>query len=84
MERTMECNSHLLLKNAVIFTVDAENRKYRQGDILIRGNEIVAIGDTGTLTVPSGAKIKDCSGYLLMPGLVNAHNTEEAKKIAHR
>lgn len=78
MERTMECNSHLLLKNAVIFTVDAENRKYRQGDILIRGNEIVAIGDTGTLTVPSGAKIKDCSGYLLMPGLVNAHSHSQS------
>src|SRR5258708_31989855 len=43
-------------------------------DLLVLGSRIAAIGPTGSLQVPAGARVVSARGRLVMPGLVNAHN----------
>lgn len=43
------------------------------GDIVIRDNRIVAIGATGTVPVPSGARVVDVAGKTILPGYVDIH-----------
>ncbi|TQV72136.1 amidohydrolase family protein [Aliikangiella marina] len=44
-----------------------------EGDILITGNRIKAIGETGTLSVPDNAKRINARGKTIIPGLVDVH-----------
>ena len=41
--------------------------------VLVRGDEIVAAGPEGRVTVPAGARVIDANGYTVMPGLIDAH-----------
>lgn len=42
-------------------------------DVVIDGDEVVAVGPSGSLDVPSGAVEVDASGATIMPGLIDAH-----------
>jgi imidazolonepropionase-like amidohydrolase len=42
-------------------------------DVLIDGDEIVAVGRHGDIAVPAGAQMIDASGMTVMPGLIDAH-----------
>jgi imidazolonepropionase-like amidohydrolase/Tol biopolymer transport system component len=42
-------------------------------DVVIRNNRIVAVGRTGTVTIPEGARIIDVAGKTIMPGYVDTH-----------
>ncbi|MGE3466759.1 MAG: amidohydrolase family protein, partial [Pyrinomonadaceae bacterium] len=44
-----------------------------KGDILITDNRITAIGPTGKVTVPAGAKRIDVTGKTIVPGFVDVH-----------
>ena len=41
--------------------------------VLIKGEEIVAVGDEDALAVPAGAERIDANGYTVMPGLIDTH-----------
>jgi imidazolonepropionase-like amidohydrolase len=41
--------------------------------VLVRGDEIVAVGDEGDIVVPPGAEVIDANGYTVMPGLIDTH-----------
>jgi imidazolonepropionase-like amidohydrolase/Tol biopolymer transport system component len=56
--------------NARIITMKG-NEVIENGTVLIEGNKIKAIGHS--VTVPSGAKVIDCSGKTIMPGIIDAH-----------
>jgi imidazolonepropionase-like amidohydrolase/Tol biopolymer transport system component len=43
------------------------------GTVVVTGNRIAAIGPTGSITVPAGARTVDLAGKTVMPGLVDAH-----------
>ncbi|MEX0900089.1 MAG: amidohydrolase family protein [Gammaproteobacteria bacterium] len=43
------------------------------GTIVIDGNRIAAIGATGDVAVPRGARVIDVTGKTIMPGLIDAH-----------
>jgi imidazolonepropionase-like amidohydrolase len=43
------------------------------GDVLIDGDRIVALGDRSSLDVPSGVEQIDCTGATIVPGLCNTH-----------
>ena len=43
------------------------------GTVVISGDRIAAIGPSGTVAVPAGAKAIDMAGKTIMPGLVDAH-----------
>lgn len=44
------------------------------GTIIIHNGKIVAIGATGSVTVPAGARTIDVGGKVIMPGLVDTHS----------
>ncbi|MHB8912184.1 MAG: amidohydrolase family protein [Lysobacter sp.] len=54
---------------------DAQSREdvIENGTIVLRGDVIEAIGATGTVAVPAGARTIDASGKTIVPGYVDAH-----------
>lgn len=66
-----------LYTHATIITVDPARRIFIDGAILVTGNQIAAIDKTSALinssSLPPGIKIVDCSGSIILPGLINTH-----------
>jgi imidazolonepropionase-like amidohydrolase/Tol biopolymer transport system component len=58
--------------NARVITMNGDE-VIENGTVLVEGNLIKAVGKSGDVTVPSGAKIIDCAGKTVMPGFVDAH-----------
>ncbi|MFT3672655.1 8-oxoguanine deaminase [Aestuariivirga sp.] len=66
--------ARLLLKNAlVLLTMDEARRELAGGSVLIDGNRIASIHGTGE-TLPDADEVIDCTGHVVMPGLVNTHH----------
>ncbi|CAN5908542.1 amidohydrolase family protein [soil metagenome] len=63
----------IALTNARIITVDANNSVIENGTVVVKDNRIVAVGKTGEVQIPSGAKVMDCAGKTIMPGIVDVH-----------
>ena len=55
--------------NARIHPVDGP--VVERGILVVRGGKIVAVGD---LPVPAGARVVDCAGKVIIPGLVDTHS----------
>jgi len=62
----------VVLRNARIITMKGEGVIAR-GDVVVTNNKIVAVGPSGSVRVPSGARSIDVSGKTIMPGLVDIH-----------
>ncbi|MBO9632951.1 MAG: PD40 domain-containing protein, partial [Chitinophagaceae bacterium] len=63
----------LLFKGARIVTMKG-NEVIENGDLLIVNNRIQAVGPSGTLKVPSGAKVIEANGKTIIPGFVDTHS----------
>lgn len=59
----------LVLRGGTVITCDARDTVIR-GDVLIRGDRIVAVGD---VEAAPGARAVDARGCIVMPGFVQAH-----------
>jgi Tol biopolymer transport system component/imidazolonepropionase-like amidohydrolase len=44
-----------------------------KGDVVVTDNRIVAVGPSGKVTRPAGAKVVDVTGKTIIPGLVDVH-----------
>lgn len=64
----------ILLKNALIITLDENDSIIREGSIGIRDNKIDYIGGNEQRLEAVYSKVIDCKGGTIMPGFVNAHN----------
>ena len=62
----------VLLKGARIITMEGE-QVIENGDILVVNNRIKAIGASGSVSAPSGAKVYDLAGKTIVPGFVDTH-----------
>ena len=62
----------VLMKNARIITMKGDE-VIENGDILVVNNRITAVGKTGLVTAPPGAKEMDMSGKTIVPGFVDPH-----------
>ncbi|WP_129774922.1 amidohydrolase family protein [Peristeroidobacter soli] len=62
----------LAFTNARIITMKGDE-VIEQGTVVVDGNRIVALGASGSVTVPSDAKVVDAAGKTIMPGLVDMH-----------
>ncbi len=60
------------LSGARIITMDG-NQVISNGDVLINGNRIAAVGEHGTLEIPDTATSIDMRGKTIMPGVVDIH-----------
>lgn len=69
----------LLIKDAdCVATMDDHGTEWRHASVLIRGNEIVAAGPTGTLPAELLARATrtiDARGHVVIPGLVTRTTT---------
>ena len=61
-----------VLRGARIVTMKGDE-VIPSGDIVVRDNRIVAVGATGSVTVPAGARVVDVSGKTILPGYVDVH-----------
>jgi len=62
----------LYLRGARIVTMKGEE-VIPQGDILVENNRIKAIGPSGSMQAPAGAKVIDVGGKTIVPGIVDIH-----------
>jgi 8-oxoguanine deaminase len=63
-----------LLKNAmVLLTMDDARRELSGGSMLVDGNRITSIHAAGE-SLPPADEVVDCSGHVVMPGLINTHH----------
>ena len=64
----------LLLKNAIVLTMDESYNIYDRGAVAVQGDHIVEAGDEALmLDKYEAAQVIDCGGKVLMPGMVNTH-----------
>ncbi len=71
-EAVTRTNGTIAITNANLF--DSESGTMRAGQtILIRGDRIVEVGATGSVTIPSGATVIDAAGKTVMPGMWDMH-----------
>jgi imidazolonepropionase-like amidohydrolase len=59
----------MLIKNAVIFTMETEREEFLKGDILIEGSKVRKIAPAITA---AGEEIFDARGQTIIPGIVDA------------
>src|SRR5690349_11741699 len=57
---------------AEIVTISGASIK--NGVLLVQGGKIIAVGDRGSVKIPSDAVTVDVSGKVIMPGLVDSHS----------
>jgi Tol biopolymer transport system component len=62
----------IVLRGARIITMVGDE-VLENGDIVVSGNRIAAVGSSGTVSIPDGAEILDVSGKTIMPGYIDTH-----------
>jgi imidazolonepropionase-like amidohydrolase/Tol biopolymer transport system component len=63
----------IALKNARIITMKGDE-VIENGTIVINENKIEAIGKAEDIKIPADAKVIDCNGKTIMPGIVDVHS----------
>ena len=64
----------VLLRGAIIVSMDPDVGDFEQGDVLLRGGEVVAVGlDLADDYRSAGATWIDCRGLILAPGFHDTH-----------
>ncbi|MBL8268922.1 MAG: PD40 domain-containing protein [Steroidobacter sp.] len=62
----------LALTNGRVITMQGD-QIIERGTVVVTGNRIVAVGETGAVAIPAGAKVIDVAGKTVMPGLIDMH-----------
>jgi Tol biopolymer transport system component/imidazolonepropionase-like amidohydrolase len=62
----------LLLRGARLVTMKGDE-VIESGDLLVTDGVIAAVGPSGTLKVPAGARTIDAAGTTIIPGLIDTH-----------
>ncbi len=64
----------LLLTNAIVLTLNPNGEVFNPGAVAITGDSITAVGPAADIAAQyPAAQTVDCSGKVILPGLVNAH-----------
>lgn len=64
----------LLLTGGTVVTMNGRFDIFVNGAVAVAGDSIVAVGEVGEITaVYTAHETLDCTGHVIMPGLVNAH-----------
>ena len=74
----------LLLKDGIVITMDPKKRVFERGAVAIRGDRIVAVGETDRITKEYKPDVEiDARGKLIFPGLIDLHfHTAIARGVA--
>lgn len=67
----------VVFTHATIITQNSQRAIWLDAAIVVQGDRVIAIEKTsqvlGSSIVPSNARVVDCSGRIIIPGLVNTH-----------
>lgn len=64
----------LILKNAIVLTMDKQFNLYEPGAVAVTGDKIIFAGsEEQVLREFQSDEVQDCHGKVLMPGMVNTH-----------
>lgn len=64
----------ILIEHAVVITMDAERRIYRDGSVLVDGRDILQVGRADDVRPPGPPdRVIDGRNRLVLPGFVNTH-----------
>ncbi len=70
----MTLNASIILKNAILLSMDANLTIYEPGALAIQADKILAVGPEADICMQyTSEQSIDCQGKVLMPGLVNTH-----------
>jgi len=61
------------LTNATIVTMNKEEQVFQCGNILVENDQITAVGNVDESLLQPGAQRHDCTGKIILPGLINSH-----------
>ena len=61
-----------VLRGARVITMQGD-KVIDRADVVVTGNRIAAVGMTGEVSVPAGARVYDGSGKTVIPGLIDTH-----------
>lgn len=66
----------ILLKNAIIVTVDSQRNIYYHGAMAVSDGRIQEVGESSKLVekYKAASEIIDCDGKIIFPGFINTHN----------
>ena len=64
---------NLIVKNAMICTMDREGRVLRRGSLAVRGDRIALISETDLSRSALAERVIDADGMVLFPGFINTH-----------
>lgn len=64
----------ILIHDATILTMDDDRRVIEHGALVIKGRDIIAIGDASLKDRYAALEVIDAGGDILMPGMINLHN----------
>src|ERR1700733_9321894 len=67
----MQSEQRTLFKGGIVVTMDKQTPNLPQGDVLVEGERIAAVG---TDIQADGAAIVDATDCIVMPGLIDAHH----------
>jgi Tol biopolymer transport system component/imidazolonepropionase-like amidohydrolase len=70
--KTDKPSGSIAFTNARIITMNGTN-VIENGTVLVESNLIKAVGKTGQVSIPAGARQIDCNGKTIMPGFIDAH-----------
>ena len=77
-EREPEHSGHhgrrLLIRGGAVMSMDPAVGDFAQGDVLIEGKKIVAVGRNLSAGVAGGAAVIDARGRIVMPGFIDTHH----------
>ena len=82
MEQGTGDMTSLLIRDAMILTLDADDRVIEDGHVLISGSAIGAVGPGRYAGGANPDRIIDGRGRLVVPGLVNAHTHSQSSTMA--
>ena len=67
-------NDRILLKGATVVTIDPDIGDFDEGDVLIRGKRIEAVGeDLSDAAADGRATIVEMGGMIVLPGIIDGH-----------
>ena len=69
----MNQNYDLIIRNAMIYTMDSEDHVMEHGSLAIQGDRIAAIQSGDFDESVSAAEVIDAEGMILFPGFINTH-----------
>jgi imidazolonepropionase-like amidohydrolase len=69
---TRAADQPIVYRGAKIHT--AAGTPIEKGVLVVQGGKIIAVGPEGKVDVPKGAEVRDLSGKVIIPGLVDTHS----------